>query len=183
MTPPIAALYSIASARISDDGRYRYRLVRRWADGGSTCAWIMLNPSTADASIDDPTIRKCVSFAKRWGHSAIEVVNLFAFRATDPGDLPCVHSIAVGPDNDERIGETLWNCHAIVCAWGTHGATPHADGNALRRRDLDVLQLIRAERDPLLVEPMCLGTNKNGTPKHPLYVALATPLVAFEGAS
>lgn len=75
------------AAEFSGCGRYRYSLRRRWADGGPPACWIMLNPSTADAEKDAPTIRRCIGFSKAWGHNALVVVNLFALRSTDPTAL------------------------------------------------------------------------------------------------
>lgn len=93
--------YIVTSASISGD--YRYRLGRAWA-GGPTCTFIMLNPSTADADQDDPTIRRCVGFAKALGCGALEVVNLYAYRATNPRDL-LRQDERVGPENDYWLRE------------------------------------------------------------------------------
>jgi hypothetical protein len=94
-------LFGDRGATLSDCGRYRYRLWRRWADG-PTVLFVMLNPSTADADVDDPTIRRCIGFARSWGAGALEVVNLYAWRATQPAELKA----AVGP-----VGEYPWQPH------------------------------------------------------------------------
>lgn len=169
-------------ALISRDGLYRYRLSRSWDAKKPRVVFVMLNPSTADATQDDPTIRKCIGFAKRWGMGEIVVVNLFAWRATDPRELyrapPSVDII--GPDNDEQIvAETHCpNGHddndepinppaLVVAAWGIHGA--------LNGRDADALELFAAHG----IDASCLGTTKEGHPRHPLMVAYDTPLVPF----
>ena len=78
---------TLSEAVISQDERHRYSLTRRWGYGPAVCCWIMLNPSTADATTDDPTIRRCLRFTQGWGYDALTVVNLYAWRATDPADL------------------------------------------------------------------------------------------------
>ena len=107
-------------ADISEDGRYRYVL---WRDGlvgddDRACLFIMLNPSTADATKDDPTIRKCIGFCKRWGYGQLFVVNLFAFRTTDPKWLLSGAVDPVGPCNNMAITGMALCCGDIVCAWG-----------------------------------------------------------------
>src|SRR3954468_18218250 len=108
-------------AILSDDGLYRYRLWRIWDDLAPVMVWVMLNPSTADADVDDPTIRKCIGFAKRHRHGGIILANLFAWRTTDPRELPRAAD-PVGPANDEHI---RWACRApllatVVAGWGSH---------------------------------------------------------------
>jgi len=99
------------SAVISGDGKYRYFLARRWGSTGKTVAFIGLNPSTADATLDDPTIRRCVGFAKFWGGSALHMVNLFALRSPTPASLR-VASDPIGPQNDawltRVVAEATW---------------------------------------------------------------------------
>src|SRR5262245_34051042 len=95
-----------ASARFSRDRRYRYSLSRRFGDG-PTSVFIMLNPSTADAERDDPTIRKCVGFCRRWGVGELHVVNLFAFRAVSPFDMKKADD-PVGPRNRRAIEQALF---------------------------------------------------------------------------
>jgi hypothetical protein len=148
-----------AEALFDPSGRYRYRLSRRWAGGGRAIAFVMLNPSTADAERDDPTIRRCSGFARAWGFSAMTVVNLFALRATDPARLRRARD-PVGRDNDEHIAAAAAACDALVLAWGAHGA--------LGGRDRDVLALLRGCR------PACLGVTRSGQPRHPLYLPSAT---------
>ncbi len=147
------------TAVISECGLYRYRLTRTWDGSIRPAAFVMLNPSTADAATDDPTIRRCVGFAKSWGCGGIVVVNLFAYRATNPGAMRRQGPKAVGPDNDRYIREAITECAPVVAAWGSHGC--------FLCRDSAVGQLIRCSGLPW---PECLGTTKHGSPRHPLYV-------------
>lgn len=104
-------------ARLSECGRYRYTLTRQWGDGMRVC-WVMLNPSTADATDDDPTIKRVRGFTRAWGYSGFIVVNLFAWRATKPAELLKVAD-PVGPDNDVAIAGAVESSAAIIAAWGT----------------------------------------------------------------
>lgn len=154
------------SACISDCGRYRYWLRRSWRTGSGVVCFVMLNPSTADAEIDDPTIRRCVSFAQAWGYSALSVRNLFALRATDPRELLKAED-PVGPLGDVELGVAK-TADRVVVAWG---AKVPFD------RDRKALALL--EGAPL----WCLGTTKHGHPRHPLYVAGSQPLVPLTSAT
>jgi hypothetical protein len=131
---------------------YRYELLRVWDDAMPTVCFVMLNPSTADHRNDDPTIRRCIGFAKSWDYGGIRVVNLFAYRATNPRTLKHVRD-RVGPDNDEWIEAAIRNSGLAIAAWG---ANPMA-------RDRSVT--LKGKCDL-----WCLGTTKSGAPKHPLYV-------------
>lgn len=155
------------SAVISACEKYRYRLKRVWNDKLSTCYWIMLNPSTADAYEDDPTIRKCMSIAKMCGYGAIDVRNLFAFRATNPKELLKV-KFPDGPNNDVWLDDLTLKDVVVIAAWGTKGT--------LNNRGKEVCKLFHSARKTLY----CLGTTKNKQPKHPLYVPSYTPLIPFE---
>ena len=146
-------------ALFDDSGRYRYRLGRRWADGGPAIAFVMLNPSTADAERDDPTIRRCAGFARAWGFAGMEVVNLFALRATDPARLRRARD-PVGPGNDRHIAAAAGGADVVLLAWGNCGA--------LRGRDRQVVALLAGLR------PACLGVTQSGQPRHPLYLPRAT---------
>lgn len=103
------------------EGEYRYWLTRSWDESAEPMTWIMLNPSTADAALDDPTIRRCIGFAKAWGFGSIWVVNLFALRSTDPANLR-THPDPIGPMNDHHIQERTRHSSLNVAAWGNHGA-------------------------------------------------------------
>ena len=145
------------TATISPCGRYRYTLTRDWTRGAGRMLWVMLNPSTADASMDDPTIRRCVSFAQSWGFCGLTVVNLFALRATDPRELARVDD-PIGPDNNEVIARAAHE-HLFVCAgWGAHGS--------YLGRSAEVIDIITRRRSVI----HCLGTTKSGEPRHPLYL-------------
>lgn len=154
------------SAWFSQDRRYRYMLTRRWSDPHAWMTFLMLNPSTADAFADDPTIRRCISFAKREGCGGLDVLNLFAWRATDPKALrECPDP--VGPDNDHVIRGHARNS-LVVAAWGANGT--------LRGRSREVAALLAAEG----VRLKCLGVTADGSPRHPLYVRADAPLLPWE---
>jgi len=153
-------------AVLSPCARYRYRLWRTLPSGKDSATFIMLNPSTADASANDPTIRKCLGFAERWGVGKIEVVNLFAFRATDPRELLGPHPIQ-GPDNNRYIDEAMCESSTVVFAWG-------AIHKAHESRAYEVINMV-ANR----FRPKCLGLTKQGQPRHPLMLAYATQLEEF----
>lgn len=157
-------------AVLSEDRLHRYSLWRRWADDGPPVTFVMLNPSTADASVDDPTIRKCVGFAKRWGHGAIEVVNLFAYRSTDPKAMYAARNRGVeiiGRDNDAHI-ERAFRCSArIIAAWG-------ANPTFLRPSAVWCIAVGAGRR----LE--ALRVTKGGAPGHPLYIPYTAEPVPFE---
>lgn len=159
----------ISSAVISECGRYRYELVRRWGPG-PLLEFIMLNPSTADASVDDPTIRRCIAFAKRWGYGGIVVRNLYAYRATHPGVLVNLDD-PIGPENRDYLSRTDADC--TIVAWG---ADPAAviwwNGYPFGWQRTGIQR-------PVL---FCLGTNENGSPKHPLYVPADRTPIRWEAA-
>lgn len=163
----------IKDAVISDCGKYRYVLTRIWDTSKPVLLWCMLNPSTADASVDDPTIRKCVGFAKRWGYGGIVVVNLFAYRATKPGELATAGCDVVGPHNDVVIIRLSHLFDAIVAAWGVNGD--------IMRRDEHVLRLWQRER--LMHKVFCLTMTHSGYPRHPLMPSYDVPLIPFVTAA
>lgn len=157
----------MAGADISPCGLYRYRLWRRWGPDPQI-AWIMLNPSTADASRDDPTIRRVAAFTKRLGGDGFVVVNLFALRATNPVKL--VHDPeSIGPDNWKALEGVLHGDHKrVIAAWGSAAKLPR--GLLLEREDW-------VRRHVLWNKLACLGTTRAGHPRHPLYVHRNTRLV------
>jgi hypothetical protein len=154
-------------ATFSADRRYRYRLWRRWDQSRPVVAFVMLNPSTADACRDDPTIRRCAAFARRWGYGGIEVVNLFALRATDPRALDTADD-PIGPNNDRYVRRALAAARTLVLAWGARGVTGDRATSAGR------LVSLRRSR--------CLGLTRSGEPRHPLYLKSDARLVLVRSA-
>ena len=156
-------------AVISACGSYRYQLTRVW-ETKAVLPFVMLNPSTADAELDDPTIRRCIGFARREGAGGIMVVNLYGLRATNPAELRKVKD-PFGPENRANIqfagAMAAANQMPIVCAWGT--------GGWVKSADRDAMHLLKHTGAKLV----CLGTTKAGHPKHPLYIAANQPLVPF----
>ena len=157
------------------EGEYRYWLERSW-DRSPVTGWpldmltfVMLNPSTADGRVDDPTIRRCIGFARREGASVMQVVNLYALRSTDPAEL-LKHPDPVGVGNDALLRSVACQRGRFrtVVAWGAHKA-------------------VTAERTAVLVDAAreadttlwCLGTTIAGAPRHPLYVKGSQPLVPW----
>lgn len=189
----VAEQYVRAGATVSICGKYRYRLWREWrlhpapalwdmwtdeqgepiCDGEGkqlgeplVCVFIMLNPSTADGEQDDPTIRRCVAFAKAWGFDAMEVVNLFAYRATDPRELLRLNcnDDPWGPENREAVMSAVRRAGKVVCAWGAHGGHLEQDEEVFGWIE-DEISL--ADREI----PICaLKLTKDRYPSHPLYL-------------
>ncbi len=149
------------------NGEYRYWLARWWAClGNGRVLFVMLNPSTADATKDDPTIRRCIDFAKREGYTRLEVVNLYALRATDPKELKW-HPSPIGPNNAREIETAAKMASAIVCAWGN---------NAPAERAAEVLAQLRRDAHCPIFH---LGLTKSGQPKHPLYLRADQPFIRW----
>lgn len=147
-------------AFISPCGVYRYSLRRSWRDGSARVGWIMLNPSTADATQDDATIQRCIAYSRAWGADSLEVVNLFAYRATNPKELLTTNADPVGRLNDVAIRNALRRCYPIICAWG-------AVKPALRDRVYDVYDMLAQGWHT----PHALQLTKDGDPHHPLRLA------------
>ena len=157
------------NAVVSACGRYRYLLTRQVGPGSRTATFIMLNPSTADAANDDPTIRRCIGFSRQWGCDRLLVLNLFAFRATDPAVMKRAED-PVGPENREWFFRALSNspgCLA-VCAWGVHGEHWGQDRTVLG-------WLSEAG-----VTPVALGVTRDGHPRHPLYLPKRAEMVPLD---
>jgi len=140
-------------ATLDSDREYRYRLWRTRDAEGATVAFMMLNPSTADEDDDDPTLRRCINYAKDWGYGRLEVANLFALRATDPSELQN-HNAPIGGANDVHLRKVCENAEKVVAAWGTNGS--------LLGRGQEVAEMLDTEL-------FALDTTKDGHPVHPLY--------------
>lgn len=148
----------------SSDRKYRYTLWREWQDLFASkhqgiVMFIGLNPSTADEALDDPTIRKCMGFVRRWGYAGLCMCNLFAFRATDPKEMK-KQPDPVGPENNQFLADVAKEAPLIIAAWGKHGS--------FMARDAAVQTLLAKRRIH------CLSQNDDGSPEHPLYVPYIT---------
>lgn len=155
-------------ATFDDTGVFRYTLHRRWNRAGRRVCFCLLNPSTADAKVLDPTLKRCLAFARLWNFDAMEVVNIFALRSTDPKQLYKA-SDPVGPGNDRAIRTAARRADLIIAGWGTHGE--------LQARGAQVANLL-ADFDL-----QCLATTKAGHPKHPLYLPGSLTPIPFTTAS
>lgn len=170
LLPALAAPAMRRTAHLSDDGRYRWVLRRRWAPGKRSACWIMLNPSTADAEVDDPTVREVIRFSRLWFCDAATVVNLYPFRSPHPSDCrrwanweahgPDWHARDVIERNGWIVAEESRRADIVIAAWG---AAPWAQ---------DWAQHLIEDRVVCGAVPCpnlhCLGTNTDGSPKHPL---------------
>ena len=147
-------------AEFSGDRAYRYLLGRRVGDSKRRLLFVMLNPGTADATHNDPTIRRCIGFAERWNYGVLEVANLFAYRTSYVAELRRAED-PIGPGNDLWISRALASADRVVLAWGNHGSYMGRSGQV--RRFISGL-----------TEPYHLGINRTGEPKHPLYLPAST---------
>lgn len=158
------------TAVLSEDGVYRYWLTRaipsplRWV---RPVTFVMLNPSTADATLDDPTIRRCLAFATKWGATELRVVNLFALRSTDPKEL-YKHPDPIGPENRRFLEQGGRGAHRVIAAWGAH---------AMRVRP----EWVREALSILGPSLSCLRLTADGSPGHPLYLPAASEPQPFPG--
>lgn len=163
-------LAGYSAAVFNKAGTHRYLLVRRWAAGPPTVVFVMLNPSTADEMVNDQTISRCMGYAVREGAHALEVVNLFAYQATNPAVLATAANPA-GEHNDRFIREHALPGRLVIAAWGAHSG--HA---------------ARAERVTSMltgagVDLWCLGLTMAGHPRHPSRLAKTEPLVPYRLAA
>jgi hypothetical protein len=152
------------SATLSPCRRYRYALWRRWGPGAYVM-FIGLNPSTADETQDDPTLRRCMTFARDWGYDALCMTNLFAYRATVPADMKRVAE-PVGAENDRTLATLARGAGLVVAAWGTHGT--HLDRGQWVRQLVPGLHHLRL--------------TQGGHPAHPLYLPAALKPQAWNEA-
>lgn len=151
------------------EGSFRYSLEREWNPSKEGVLFVLLNPSTADDNIDDNTVKKCIGFAKQWGYGSLEIVNLFAYRATDPKVLFLAEQEGkdvIGPKNDKYIQEAMDRAEKTIVGWGEMGK------NALERCK-QVQNMLQGK------EIECFGVGKKMQPKHPLMLKYTTPLQNF----
>lgn len=156
-----------SGAILSPCGAYRYHLWRRWDEDLPTMVWVMLNPSKADASQDDPTIRRCIDFAKRERCGGISVRNVFALRATDPKEL-LRNPDPFGPENERHLLSAR-NCSLLtmlVVGWGSRI-------RKLKKYYKHASCCLAVQR------PKCFGVTKDGDPRHPLYLKADATLVPW----
>lgn len=152
-------LLMVTTACMSPCRRYRYRLERSWAKG-RLLPFVMLNPSTADETADDPTIRRCMGFARREGYVGIVVANLYAFRASTPASL-WKAADPYGEENDAALVRIAQEAGGpVVCGWGAHGGKSNRSVHLMQQAGADLV---------------CLGKTKGGQPRHPLYVRADQP--------
>ena len=153
--------------------RYRYTLWRAWDARLPAVAFVGLNPSAATGDQDDPTVRKSITFARSWGFGRFVMLNVFAWRSTDPLRLLCVED-PVGRDNDAAIARVAAACACVVTAWGRFPRLyPMLD-----ERTVVVRRTLREHAR----DAGYLGLNGDGSPKHPLYLKAATPLTRWDAA-
>lgn len=148
--------YLISDAVFSPCRKYRYSLTRVWAQLRHTVVFIMLNPSTANEHRSDPTVTRCINYARAWGYGAVTVGNIFAFRSTNPASLRTVDD-PIGPDNNMHLEEIADMADMVVCAWGNHGD--------YLGRSMDVVKLLQ-KHDLYGLKV----TSGKGQPGHPLYL-------------
>jgi len=152
-------------AVLSKNRLYRYVLWREWDVKKESCVFIALNPSTADENEDDPTLRRCVKFAKDWGFGKCIIVNLFAYRATNPNELKNQDK-PIGYKNNHHIKTQAANAGMVVTAWGNHGS--------FLKRDEKVKKLLRS------IPLKCFKLTAKGQPAHPLYQPKEISLIDYE---
>ena len=151
-----------SSALFSECRTYRYALWRVWDESLDSIVFIGLNPSTADESHNDPTISRCINFARKWGYGGLCMANLFAYRATQPRIMMLADD-PIGPENDQILFDLVSKAHVVIAAWGNHGSF-----------------MGRSEQISKSIHNLkCLGINKSGEPSHPLYLNESTNLISY----
>jgi hypothetical protein len=155
-------------AILSECNSYRYQLWRIWNNELAKVLFIMLNPSTADADIDDPTIRRCIGFAKAWGYGGLYVCNLFAYRATDPKELLKIDN-PFGDANIWHTRELVDKVEKVICAWGNR---PILKKVLKGQSEMDLVRFAEGKLH-------AIDLAKDGTPKHPLYLKSSLKPVIF----
>ena len=138
------------NAVISDDGKYRYSLSRKWDKTKPEIMFIMLNPSTADDTVDDRTIKRIINFSKTWGYGGLLVGNIYAYRSSNPKLLRDVDD-PIGPENEKYIRKMLQKVNTVVYAWGDNNKKGEPDW---------LKNIVKA--------PLCIEISQQGNPRHPL---------------
>ena len=164
------SLFPDGNAVLSECGKYRYWL-ERGPQNAPFVTWVLANPSTADANIDDPTVRKARGFTERWGFKRFVFVNVFAGRSTDPRGLLKMKD-AVGPENERYIREAVNRAEFVVLAWG-NAIVKHKRPQAAWTYK-HVIHPLRTDS-----HIRCLGYTADGSPRHPLMLAYSTPLEQY----
>ncbi len=144
--------------------RYRYLLWRNWGNGDRRVAFVGLNPSTADEVKNDPTVTRCINFARNWGYDGILMLNAYGLRSTDPRGLLEVED-PVGPGTDDAIRKACEIVERVVVCWGNH-CTPQREARLVRLIGHRTL--------------LSFGCNQRGTPRHPLYLPRTAPLSPWQ---
>lgn len=157
-----------SGATFSECRQYRYMLWRVWDESKPAAVFLMLNPSTADDVDNDPTVERCQRRVHALGYGSLKVVNIFAFRSTDPA-LLYEQADPIGPENDVAILQATKSAGIVICGWGTDGA--------LRNRGQEVIDLLRRNG----ITPHYLKLNKDGSPGHPLYIAYSVQPKPYPG--
>lgn len=156
----------ITDAKFSIDRAYRYNLLRVWDEGKEKVCFIGLNPSTANATTDDPTIRRCIGFARTWGFGGLWMGNLFAFVSTDPSKLTFGAGYdPIGKENDTELMRMVGQSSLVIAAWGTWKQQEIRDRSWYVRT--------------MFTRMKCLGKTKDGQPRHPLYLKADTTPTTF----
>lgn len=158
---------STAGACFDPERHHRFHLWRRWDDSLPTVGFIMLNPSLADEQSLDPTLRRCFSFAQRWGAGSMRIGNLFSLIEPDSTKLRSANrgDVARRKRQADHLANMVRTCEVVVVGWGTQGSL-----FPVQRQVLEGMFSMRRELLEADFYPQCLGRNADGTPKHPLYL-------------
>ncbi len=170
----------IKSANISDCGRYRFKLNRSWVDifdARRSALWVMLNPSTADANVDDPTMRRVINFSSRDDFTSLTVINLCPYITANPANLKRrTHEELFPMGYFDEIRVKLGEYDTMICGWGS-GAVSMLSRESLIS-SMSMIRAIALGFDK--ADVMCLGLSKQGHPRHPLYLKKNSNLVPFD---
>lgn len=148
------------ASQLSSCRTYRYALDRIWDPHLPALLWVLYNPSTADETEDDPTLRRCIHFSQAWGYGGLRIVNLYSLRSPHPATLKD-HPAPNGPDHDTHVQKALSTYKDVICAWGLQGGP------------------ISSHFSPGTHRIFHLGLNRDGSPKHPLYLPSTTSLLEW----